>query len=260
MDQQIWGRVSLEQEETKYFSVGDLHIWLKYRDEEVWIAHGYTHEFKEEIRAEGPSEDHDWARWAHNAGSGELKVAPVFPDMPLVVHSEYMLKVSPQTKIQIFTRIPVWVQISLSQNDYTLTELPTVKLSRTWFGTPTEGELCYHATTKARRDLSKADKKPYLVSCPILISNESEEELDFEHFCFRVERLSIFEHQNEFWADETQIIYQGTDLNSEVIMTGKVPDGISRDKLVSKPRKQIQKSLATRTFKRIFSEANLLGR
>lgn len=260
MDQQIWGGVSLEEEETKCFSVGDLHLWLKYRDEEIWIAHGYNDEFTEEIKVKGPSEDHDWSRWAHKAGSGELNITPVFPDMPLVVHSEYALKVSPHTKIKIFTRVPLWVRVSLSQNDYTLTELPTVKLSRTWFGTFTEGELCYHATTKARRDLSKVDKKPYLVSCPILITNKSEEELDFEHFCFRVERLSIFEHQNEFWADETQILYQGTDLNSEVVMTGKVPDGVSRDKRVSKPRKQIQKSLATRTFKRIFSEANLLGR
>lgn len=250
MDEQIWGNISIEDGQTCYFSLGDLHLWIQYRDEEIWIAHGFEDEFTAEISSDKPPEDYSWSRWAHKVGSGELKISPVFPDKPLVIHSEYKLAVSPNTSIQIFTRIPVWVRISLSQNDYRLTELPTVKLSRTWFGSFIEGELCYHATTKARRDLSKVDKKQYLVTCPISITNKSETELDFESFCFRVERLSIFEHDQECWSDETQIIFQGGDLSSEIIMTGKLPDGISRKKLLSKPRKRIEKSLATRTFRR----------
>jgi hypothetical protein len=98
-----------------------------------------------------------------------------------------------------------------------------------------------------------------LVSCPIFIFNRSGEVLDFDNFCFRVERLSIFSHDYEFWADETQIIYHGADLNSDIIMTGKLPEGIDRKKLISKPRKKIQKSLATRTFKRIFEETITWG-
>jgi hypothetical protein len=138
--------------------------------------------------------------------------------------------------------------------------MPTVKLSRTWFGTPVDGELCYYATTKARRDLSRADKKPYVVTCPILISNKSHEELNFERFCFRVERLSMYEHRDELWADETRIIYQGEDLRSDVIMTGRLPEGIKKNQLLAKPRKQIKKSLATRTFKRLFEDTQIFGR
>lgn len=244
----------------RYYSIGDLHLWMQFRDEEIWIIHGYTDELGQNIDSETPPDDKDWTRWAHKSGSEDVKITPVFSDLPLVVHSEYALKVSPHTNIQIFTRVPIWVRISLAQSDYKLIELPTIKLSRTWFGTPTEGELCYHATTKARRDLSKVEKKPYLVSCPIVITNESEEELNFEHFCFRVERLSIFEYDNEFWADETKIIYQGEDLHSEVIMTGKLPEGVSRQNLISKPRKQVHKSLATRTFKRFIDQASTLGK
>jgi hypothetical protein len=260
MDQQIWGEHTIEDGQTRCFTVGNLHLWLRYQNEEVWIAYGYKDELKGRLQPGEPPKGVEWSRWAHKLGSNELGILPVFPDLPLVVHSEYTLKVSPNTKIQIYTRIPVWVRISLVKNNYQLIELPTVKLSRTWFGTPLEGELCYHAMTKARRDLSHVDKKPYLVSCPIVISNRSGEELDFENFCFRVERLSIYEHEDEFWADETQITYQGEDLNSEIIMTGNLPQGISKKKLLSKPRKQIQKSLATRTFKRFFKDNHLLGR
>lgn len=260
MSDEVWGNVSLAGGQVRYLTVGDLHIWLKLQNGEVWITHAYSDELEEDPNPEGPPADLSWGRWADKSGSEEVQILPVFPDKPLIIHSEYPLKVSAGTRIQIYSRIPIWMRISLAKNNYQLIELPTVKLSRTWFGTPVEGELCYHATTKARRDLSSVDKKQYVVSCPILIHNKSDDELDFEHFCFRVERLSMYKHNGDLWADETQIIYHGADLNSDVIMTGKLPEGIDKKKLISKPRKQIQKSLATRTFKRIFHDTMDWGR
>lgn len=260
MEHDIWGSRSLVEDQVEYLTIGDLHLWIKYRNEEVWIAYAYKDELKRKPVSDQPPKQVAWARWAHKSSSPEIQIFPVYPDKPLVVHSEYNLKVSPETRIQIFTRIPIWVRVSLTNNNYQLIELPTVKLSRTWFGAFTEGELCYHATTKARRDLSKVDKKPYLVSCPIKIVNKSDEELTFSNFCFRVERLSMFLHENELWADETDITYQGEDLHSEVIMTGKLPEGISRKQLLTKPRKRAHKSLATRTFKRLFKDTVLIDR
>lgn len=254
MGHDIWGNRSLAEGQVQYITIGDLHLWIKYRNEEVWIAHTYKDDVKRKPASDNPPKQIEWTRWAHKNNAPKIEISPVYPDKPLVVHSEYNLKVSPETQIQIFSRIPIWVRVSLANNSYQLIELPTIKLSRTWFGAFTEGELCYHATTKARRDLSKVDKKPYLVSCPIKIVNKSDEELTFSNFCFRVERLSMFLHENELWADETQIIYQGEDLHSEVIMTGKLPEGITKKQLLTKPRKQAHKSLATRTFKRLFKD------
>ncbi len=260
MEHEIWGNRSLAENQVEYITIGDLHLWIKYRNEEIWIAHVYNDELKRKASSNQPPKNVEWSRWAHKNSSPEVTVSPVYPDKPLVVHSEYSLKVSSATRIQIFTRIPIWVRISSANNSYQLIELPAVKLSRTWFGTFTEGELCYHATTKARRDLSHVDKKPYLVSCPIKVDNKSDEELTFSNFCFRVERLSMYLHNDELWADETQIIFQGEDLHSEVIMTGKLPDGITKKQLLTKPRKQVQKSLATRTFKRFFKDTALIDR
>lgn len=260
MDIGMFGNISLEENETHHFNLGDLHAWIKYREEEIWIAYGYKNEMKGRLKDDAPPAEIEWSRWANKTVSQEIQILPVFPDLPLIVHSEFNLKISPETKIQIYTRIPIWIKVSMAKEDYKLIEMPTIKLSRTWFGSPIEGELCYHATTKARRDLSHVDKKPYLVSCPILISNKSEDELDFGNFCFRVERLTMYKHQEELWADETQIIYHGTDQNSDVIMTGKLPTGLNKKQLLSKPRKEIQKSLATRTFKRIFEDTLTFGR
>lgn len=255
MESDIWGNRELSDKKIDHIHLGDLHFWIKYENEEIWIGHAYNDELKQKSGLDQPPKLVEWSRWAYENNSSDITVSPVYPDKPLVVHSEYNLKVSPETRIQIFSRIPIWICISLTHNSYPLIELPTVKLSRTWFGTHTEGELCYHALTKARRDLSKVEKKPYMVSCPIKIVNKSDEELTFSHFCFRVERLSMYLSENELWADETQIIYQGEDMHSDVVMTGKLPEGITKKQLLTKPRKQVQKSLATRTFKRFFGNS-----
>lgn len=261
-DQNIWGELSLEAGKTEFIELGNLRLWMLLKDDDLWI--GYLHSDPEEADSVKtdlePPEDLEWSRWATKAAMEKVRLLPVFQDLPLIVNSEYPLKISPGTEIKIYARIPIWIQISIPQNNYKLIEIPTVKLSRTWFGTPLEGELCYHAKTKARRDLSQVEPKPYLVNCPILISNKSEEDLNFENFCYRVERLSVYRYNEELWADETQIIYHGESLNSDVIMTGKLPKGIDKKKLLSKPRKQIQKSFATRTFKRFFEDTSLLGR
>lgn len=250
--QSLWGDRTLEEDKMDFISIGNLHLWLLYKDADLWIGYQYSTGGPSDTDDQDPPEDLDWSRWAREGDIQKIQLLPVFPDLPLVVKSEYSLNISSGTKIQVFARIPIWIRISVAHNEYQLMEIPIIKLSRTWFGTPLEGELCYHATTKARRSLSKVDPKPYLVNCPIQISNKSQEDLNFENFCYRVERLKIFQNNMGLWADETQVIYHGESLNSDIIMTGKLPEGIKEEQLLTRPRKEVKKSLATRTFSRLF--------
>lgn len=261
VENSIWGTHPLGDEEPYFLDVGALNLWMQYRNEEIWIAYCYDDELEGKVDSSAPPEKTDWQRWAHKSGGNEVQILPAFADLPLIVHSEYSLKVSPYTTIQIYSRVPLWISISIAKNEYSLIELPAMKLSKTWFGTPIEGELCYHVSTKARRDLSKTMPEGYLLSCPITIANRSAEELTFESFCFRVERLGIYKDTNGvLWADETEITYHGEEQHSDIIMTGKLPKGITKDMQISKPRKQIHKSLATRTFQRFFEDTDILGR
>lgn len=257
-----WGHLSLQTEgEIKHIRLGDLSLWLQRKDDEVWISH--VHQIDSELQGkptDTPPEDLLWSRWALKEMEDSVRLLPAFPDLPLMVNSEYPLLVIPGGSIQIFTRIPVWLSISIGSKAKVLSEFPTVKLSRTWFGTPMEGELCYWSTTKARRSLKNVEKKPYLVSCPIQIINKSGEDLDFEKFCFRVERLKIFSYQDELWADETRIVYQGEDQHSDISMSGRLPKEMDSAELINPPRKPMQRSLATRTFRKIFDDSFLFGR
>jgi len=247
--------VPYEGSDLRHIALGPLHVWIQRKYEEIWIAHGYEEELSAlEKPEETVPEGIGWSRWACTAPDRPIQFTPVFPDLPIVVGSEFPLKVSTGARLRIYTRVPVWLRITLENPGYQLTEIPTVRLSKTWFGTPLEGELCYWLTTKARRDLSQVEKKPFVVNCPIWIINDAEEELNFEKFCFRVERLGIHRFEDELWAGETKIVHQGEELNSEITMTGKLPSGPGRGVQLSKPRNPVQKSLATRTFKKLFDD------
>lgn len=257
MKETIWGDWSFEYQSVHFFDLGDLCLWIQSREGELWIAHCYKNQLEEYPSEQEPPTGISWSRWALKQPVKRVKLTPVFADKPLVITSEYPLRLSTGTRIQIFTRVPIWVQLSIPRNNYLLTEIPTVQLSRTWFGNPLEGELCYHLRTKARRSLAQVENRPHVVNCPIIITNKADRDLNFEKFCYRVERLSIYRHDQAFWADETEIINRGGDLNSDVIMTGNMPEGIQRSELISSPRKKVNKSLATRTFKKIFEEMPL---
>lgn len=252
MPNSIWETYKVQADAPDlHLVLGEMNTWVKRRDDEFWIAHQYKKEMESDIEKE---DEIEWSRWVHKSTSEDIKIAPVFPDLPIIVSSEFPLKLAPGSKIQIFTRVPVWMQISLDKSDYILTEIPSVKLSRTWFGTTREGELCYYLTTKARRNLANVEIKPYVINCPIWITNEDSKDLNFDKFCFRVERLGVYQANEELWADETKIVYHGEELNSDITMTGKLPANLGKSEKLSKPRNPLSKSFTTRTFKRLFDD------
>ena len=255
MDMNLWTQHSVEPGASPiHLSLGGLQVWLQNRIGEIWIAHSYEEEPGSGPGKEpSPPENLQWARWAYNSEMEAVRVTPVFPDLPVVISSEFPLTISPGAKIQIFSRIPVWMRLEFGQRGYILKEIPSIPLSKTWFGTPLEGELCYWYSTKARRSLEGVKPMPYYVNCPIWITNRDSEDLHFEKFCLRVGRLGIYRFEDKLWAGETQIVHHG-DEDSEISITGKLPSGMGSGEQLSKPRNPLQRSLATRTFKKLFDD------
>lgn len=256
MPNSIWKTYPIKAgEPALHLSLGDLNVWIKKRDEEYWIAYKYTDGALSDLSPEEDTNNGlEWSRWSHKSTDEDIKISPIFQDRPVIIGSEFPLKVAPNSKIQIFTRVPIWIQISLAKSNYILTEIPSIKLSRTWFGSREEGVLCYWLTSKARRSLAEVEDKAYVINCPIWITNKSSEDLDFEKFCFRVERLGVYRAKGELWADETKIVYHGEELNSDITMTGKLPSNFGNAEQLSKPRNPQSKSFATRTFKMLFDD------
>jgi len=141
----------------------------------------------------------------------------------------------------------------------TLTELPSVVLSDTWWGEFTDGELCYWLPTSARRRVSQETFAQHRAVCPLDLSNRSEKELEVEKIALRVAHLSLFGAERGFWSDVTRVRYRGEAEGSEIEVSGRAPEEAGAATRVAEPRSRLAKSFRTRTFSRLRTLSGLGG-
>lgn len=256
-----WVDIKLKNAEEQNIQVGPLRIFIRKVHNEVWIAYEYSS--AEKTGASGTegkdTEPKKWIRWALKEDITGFSLFPCFPDRPIVVKPEYPFKISKGASARIYSRVPVFVRITPKDYpDFVITEIPTVVLSNTWFGSFTEGELCYWLSTTARREINPEIFESHMAVCTMQIKNNSDEELKFENICLRVDRLSLYLMDEFLWADQTDITYQGGDKHTDIEMKGRLPKEAKGGKLITKPRTPIQKSFAIRTFQ-FFKEIQGIG-
>ena len=222
-----WGEHALVEGETLTVELGPLTVRARSTGDEVWIDHA---------PGSAPAEE-DWVRWPVAEAAGTLRLSPVFPPRPVVAEPDRAFRLLPRTRARIFVRVPLWVRVEAGDSRLRgLTEVPSVVLSDTWWGSVTEGELGYWLRTTARRRISSEALHPHLAVCPLELSNRSDEELPVEKIVLRVAHLSLFADDGRLWADETRVRYRGPDEPSEIEVSGdrpaEAPDGVR----VAEPR------------------------
>lgn len=270
----IWGDYSLENEEYKTLCLDNLlNLHFKRIDSEIWLAFDRNREEEVAINAEDggdeegddlavddtdhdvfSAQEHKWSRWRLRSAEPVISISPVFPNLPFVVHPENNYQLAPGAVTRLFMRIPVAVAISdKSDNQLKLTEINSVELVKTWFGTFEGGEVCYWVKTMASLKVRPEMVREHRCYCPVLIKNESEDFLQIEKICLRVERLSIFEHNGMLWSDQMTVVHKGGDNFSDLTVDGRPPAEAPDAKLLTRPRNPVKKGIALRTFKALNS-------
>ena len=240
----LWREYTVGETEFLKWEFGDLTIWCKRRGEEIWTTWKYG-EVKDQAE---PQEDDDWLRCVPKSKSAKIRLSPAFPDRPLVVHTEGLLSILKDARIRILVVVPVWVRLETVSKSVVLTEIPTVRLSKTWFGTPSQGEKCYWVSSPAQRSLEAHQIRAFDVVCPVRIVNGSDSDLSLRKLALRVRRLSIFEKDGYLWADETRINYRGEAEVSSIHFSRKAPPEAENAKLIAAPRKDTGRGFASKTF------------
>ena len=250
----FWGEHELPTEPPQNWTVGDITIWGKRVDNEVWLAHkkeSVNHHASQTSANENDQQSPEaiekkleWSRWSIGQEPEKILVNPIFPNYPVVVKPETPFRLRPKIKTKIFIRIPLWVKISLpNASDLTLIEIPSVQLSYTWFGKFTEGELCYWISSSARVKAISDLERPHLAICPVNIKNQSNEDLLVEKVCLRVNGLSLFILEGQLWANETNIAYRGSNDISRIEVSNKAPSDAPKAKKYPSPESQAKELL-----------------
>jgi hypothetical protein len=189
-------------------------------------------------------------------------VLPAFPDRPLVVKPEHPFTLMRRAHARVYMRVPLWVRLEAVEEEHgkgsLLVEVPTERLSETWWGDFRDGELAYWLTTSARRELRDELFEPHLVISTLQLENHSEGALPVEKLALRVEHLSIYEKEGRLWAEEVRVEYRGEAEGSDIIMDDEPPHEAEGAREITPARAQTR-SFRARTFARLRALSGLGG-
>jgi hypothetical protein len=249
---QLWEPFEIKQDHTLELHLGLLDLWI-HRGEQEWHVANENKSLDEGrcevgISADAFPQDRRWTRWMINDNVDQIHLRPRLPDRPVIVRPEMPMCLMPKQSVQFFVGIPIWLSVSFGASHPDVIEIPSLKLSNSWFGSVTEGELCYALKTTAK--LRQEDLLPHAhrVVFPLEIRNTSEEKLNFERLCLRVQNLDIYQGSTRMWTNKGRVIYRGAENWSRIVYGRNAPDFDREEKRISTAREPMSRGTLLKTF------------
>ncbi len=249
----FWGRRKLERGASVCWKLGPLSLWVRRRHHEWWVyakRDGPEEEVCEVIEGQQPEESVAWNRWAFTEEKTDVSLLPAAPDRSVVARPDTPLRIPPGNEVLFFVSVPLWVRVSAGdgQHPVLLTEEPTRVLSNTWFGEPTEGELCYGLKTGASVELEGVKRGSNRFVCPLLVKNHSPEELSFRKVCLPVPYVQLYRGGKRLWSNRISLSYLGKSQFSSVAFDSDAPEYENGLERVGEPRLKERRGFFRRSF------------
>lgn len=197
-----WGEHDLAEGETRYWRIGPLELWISNLPNEWRAYHRQLGEGEEPGDPAAPPEDAQRARFGFRRSGSRVRLTPLLADRSVVLRPEEALVLPSGEEATLFVSTPVWLRLGLEPVGELL-ELPSQRLSDTWFGPSTMvGELCYASRSPTYLELSALERQPHQVITPLQLSNGAADPLSFEKVKLPVQYLSVYRAKDgALWSE-----------------------------------------------------------
>lgn len=188
---------------------------------------------------------------------GEVILSPALPDRAVVVRLDERLSVLPGEDVTFYMIVPLWLRLELTEGAKFLSELPTFRMSDTWFGPMSSfGSLCYAAPTELMLDLRQVPLRPHCVITAITIRNLGTTQLKLDRLQIPFPRLSLFYSQRTgFWTDRLTLERREDDEMANLKLDRQPPPEAAPTQFVTGPRAADNgTSSVVRAFSAIFRD------
>lgn len=264
-----WGTYALDEETGGRWDIGPSTVWM-YRGTRDWrVVHrpsdGATDtdpmlsrsavtlpvpadEMDDLLTAEDPLLD--TRRYGVQQTTEPVALRPALADRPVVSRPEHSLSVPPGEAVTLYLSSALWVRVVLADSDRRLCELPSHRMSDTWFGPSTrEGTLCYATRTAGRLRLDRLPLRLHRAVTPLRVRNQADEPLALERVQLPAPHLTLFRGANDMlWTNAVSMRHTAAIEGADVSVEDGPPEAAPDADRVQEPRETDQRGLFTSTF------------
>ncbi|MFC4655283.1 MULTISPECIES: DUF432 domain-containing protein [Rheinheimera] len=255
---QWWQAQTLNHQQVVRLQIGPLVVYLQRKTGEWWL---HTEQLTEpEQNMAHASYLPEWplhkvfSRYVFTHEPLQFCLTPLLQDRPVVVKTRQPVYLPVGEEVTFYISSPVVIRLELKQPDILLQELPTQRLSDTWFGPNTQaGELCYADKTQARHSKEELPARAHRAITPIRVKNNSSQMMSIEKLSLPLPFLSLYGlPDGSLWTDLVQIDHQNDAELSRLNIHKQMPPGHANAIRLSRPRQAFEKHGLFRVFSDLF--------
>ncbi|MCS4180592.1 hypothetical protein [Salinibacter ruber] len=264
-----WGTVSLDVQTGGRWAVGPSTLWLYRTDREWRIVHrpspdaGAADPLSNRSDVTMPLSEADMApvldtddpavhtsRYSFGDTEPRIALRPALADRPVVSRPEHPLYVPPEESVTLYLSTALWIQITLPDSERKLQEVPSFRMSDTWFGPSTvDGELCYATRTAGRLRLDALPRRDHRAVTPLRIRNTAADPLALERVQLPTQHLALYTASGgRLWTQAVTMTHSADREGADVQVRSGPPADAKAAERLQEPRETTKKSLFTSTF------------
>lgn len=227
-----------------------LQLSLRRSAEECWLDYRFLKPSDEDDAAQ-PFAPETSVRFLLGANP-RLTLEPQLADRAVVSRPLQPTELPPRQSATLLISTPLWAR--LRNGEHRLTDLPTARLSDTWFGPNTRiGELCYAGHTRARMRLENTPESPFRALTPVTIVNAADDNLKLDRINVPVTHLSLYCDDERFWTSAISVTRERNWVSAKVHIDEHAPPQSRNARKVAEPRRPIRGGVLERAVDLLFA-------
>lgn len=256
MSESWWTPESLPSGEGWHWRIGPLELWTFHLDGEWQLAHHRLDEELEEVswsRRAIREMSEDLAsveRFAAGVDADQLRLQPCVADRSVVARPRVPFHILPRQTAKLYVSTPLWIQVQVGRSGRTLIDIPTRRLSDTWFGSSTrEGEVAYALKTHARVRLTEMPARTYRAITPVVFENDGTDVLEVDRMNLPVPYLALYANEEDrLWTQAVTLTRREGAEMAELDLKKGPPKEAGRAHRLSDARHKAEDNIVVRAF------------
>lgn len=257
-----WGEFNVPPNQQGRWQLGALTAWVQHLSQEWRVAWRIAEDGAEQnAQASVPqplsplAEELSMRRFCFSHQCNNVRIAPALPDRAVVTKPDKPLYVFSGEQTTLYLSFPLSLCIEVGDPPRQLQELPSFRLSDTWFGPNTrEGELCYASRTLGRLHLGDLARRSNRVVTAVVIRNKAADSLYIERLNVNLPMLSLYRDAGGMlWTNALTLARLEGQTLASLEVERRPPPEAKGAQFVSGPRHADQRNLLVRAFSSFLS-------